>query len=155
MTEVIAALIAAAAILIGYLVNQVANRRVEKTKVFAQAIEAVADYQEMPYRIRRRPASDAASRLTLSERVSDIQKRIDFHRAWLGIESTAVGEGYEALVAAVRREAGEHMKSAWKESLIATDEAMSLGKPYACPETATARLECMKIMQRHLERWWQ
>lgn len=57
MTEVITALIGAAALLIGYLVNQVANRRAEKMKVFADAIEAVADYQEMPYRIRRRPAS--------------------------------------------------------------------------------------------------
>ena len=155
MTEVIAALIAAAAVLIGYLVNQVANRRAEKTKVFAEAIEAVADYQEMPYRIRRRPAPDAASRLALSERVSDIQKRIDFHRAWLSIESTKVGDAYEALVSAVRKEAGEHMKSAWEEPLITADDQMSLGVAYSCPGTQAARITCMQAMQQHLRRWWQ
>ena len=155
MTEVIAALIAATAVLIGYLVNQVANRKAEKTKVFAEAIEAVADYQEMPYRIRRRPASDAPTRLALSERVSDIQKRIDFHRAWLVIESAKVGETYEALVSAVRKEAGEHMKTAWKEPLITEDDQMSLGVAYSCPDTQAARAACLTAMQQHLRRWWQ
>lgn len=64
-----------------------------------------------------------------------MQKRIDFHRAWLGIESLVVGEAYEELVSAVRKEAGEHMKSAWNEPLITTDEALSLGMAYVCPNT--------------------
>ena len=154
MTQVVAALIAASAVLVGYLVNQISNRRVEKTKVFASAIEAVADYQEMPYRIRRRPASDAATRVTLSERVSDIQKRIDFHRAWLTIESSTVGEAYENLVSAVRKEAGAHMKTAWGEALITSDEEMSLGTAYACTETQEARTRCLEVMTEHLRRWW-
>jgi hypothetical protein len=155
MTEVIAALIAATAVLVGYLVNQISNRRLDKTKVFAAAIEAVADYQEMPYRIRRQPSSDAATRVGLAERVSDIQKRIDFHRAWLRIESEEVGNSYDDLVASVRREAGQHMKNAWGESLITSDDEMSLGVAYACPETEKVRAECLKTMQAHLKHWWQ
>ena len=155
MTEVITALIGAAAVLIGYLVNQVSNRRLEKTKVFASAIEAVADYQEMPYRIRRRPISDIETRVRLSERVSDVQKLIDFHRAWLTIESEEVGRAHDELVSAVRKEAGEHMKSAWNEELITSDADMSLGTAYGCPETHEARIRCLKIMKQHLRRWRQ
>jgi hypothetical protein len=146
-----AAVIAGMVALAGYLLTQWQAQRDRKLKVFADALAAVAEYEELPYRIRRRSASEGPIRAEIANRISDVQVRIAFHLAWLEIESPAVAEAYRALVDAARQEAGAHMKAAWNEPVLSEDAAMSLGIAYACPDTPAARERCIAAMRDHLE----
>lgn len=134
----------------GYLFHHHQARRERKMRAFADALGAVAEYQELPYRIRRRQGADATTRAAIAERVSDIQVKVAFHQAWLEIESEAVADAYRTLVAAARREAGAHMSAAWQEPILADDAAMSLGTGYASPGTDAARAGCLSVMRAHL-----
>jgi len=144
------ALLGAMVALSGYLLHHWQARRERKMKAFADSLGAVAAYQELPYRIRRRQASDAPTRGAIAERISDIQVQVAFHQAWLEIESEAVADTYCALVAAARREAGVHMSTAWAEPVLADDASMSLGNGYASPDTSSARAACLRVMRSHL-----
>jgi hypothetical protein len=77
-----------------YNLNQRAARRERQTKVFADALTAIEDYAELPYRIRRRPGSPGIKH-ELTEQISQIQSRIAFHQAWLSIETPGVASSYE------------------------------------------------------------
>lgn len=144
------ALVGAFVALGGYLLHHWQARRERKRRAFSDALGAVAEYQELPYRIRRRQASDGETRGAITERISDIQVKVAFHQAWLEIESAAVAGAYQALVAAVRGEAGMHMTAAWAEPLLADDASMSLGTGYSSPDTDTARTGCLRAMRAHL-----
>jgi hypothetical protein len=136
----------------GYLHTSRAARRERIAHTLAQAISAVGDYEDLPYRVRRRPSSDPATRSQLSERVSDIHSRLDFHSAWLRISAPAVAPSYDHLIAEVRWEVGGHIKKAWLEPLIEQDQGMnlSLGAQYQCPRTEAARDKCIAGMRNYL-----
>lgn len=136
----------------GYLHASRMTRRERMAQTLAQAINAVGDYQDLPYRVRRRPASEPTIRSGLAERISDIHSRLDFHSAWLRITAPDVAVAYDRLVANVRREAGAHVKMAWLEPIIERDQEMNLGLGlhYRCPETEVARNECIAAMRKHL-----
>src|ERR1022692_1459120 len=63
-----------------YGLNQRVARRERQAKSFADALTAIEDYAEMPYRIHRRRATREA-RHDLTEQISQIQSRIAFHQA--------------------------------------------------------------------------
>ncbi len=69
-----------------YHLNQRTTRRERQANVFAEALRAIEDYAELPYRIRRRSGTPE-SRHELTEQISQIQSRIAFHQAWLAIEA--------------------------------------------------------------------
>ncbi len=52
---IIAALIAALVAVAGYALTQAWTRREQRAKAFADALAAVEEYLEAPYRVRRRP----------------------------------------------------------------------------------------------------
>ncbi|MEX0992209.1 MAG: hypothetical protein WD004_08085 [Actinomycetota bacterium] len=145
----VAALVAVA----GYLVNQRLARRERKSTMFASAIEATVAYQEMPYRVRRRPPDDASERMRLVNSMSDVQEKIAFHQAWIATESEQVAEKYKVLVDAVRREAGEHMRQAWLQPAISSDADVNMAEPLLCPEADRAREQCVEGMRKHLRSW--
>jgi hypothetical protein len=87
---IIAAGVAALVVVVGYIVAQAQARQERRAKAFAEALAAVEDYMECPYRIRRRPNSDAATRQGITSAISDIQSRIAFHEAWLQVETPSV-----------------------------------------------------------------
>jgi len=89
---------AAGVALVGYLLSQAAGRRQHKTHLFAEALEAVKAFEELPFRIAKRPASDATTRAELSNKVSDLFVKLGFYRAWTQIESPLVGEAYVILL---------------------------------------------------------
>ena len=71
-TAIIAGLVA----LTGYLLNQFANRRERTSKVYAEALEAIREYQELPYKIRRRPDSNGTTRAALGDKTGDVVSRL-------------------------------------------------------------------------------
>lgn len=133
-----------------YALNQRAVRRERRAKTFAEALTAVEEYLEMPYRIRRRPESSSAIRQQLTDEVSSLLARMAFHQAWLQIEATTVAAPYATLVATARAEAGAQMSLAWQQPPITTDSGMNLGIPYPRDRSNAARATCIEVMRRHL-----
>jgi len=134
-----------------YNFNQRAARRERQTNVFAEALTAIEDYAEMPYRIRRRPGTPGA-RHELTEQISQIQSQIAFHQAWLCIETPSVARSYEDLVRAAKTQAGNQMKQAWLEPATTEDAQVSLGTGYARDEIDAARGQCIEAMRDALGR---
>ena len=84
---IIAALIAALVVVAGYALTQMQARRERRAKEFADALAAIEEYLEAPYRIRRRQPTPVA-REALTTSLSDLQARIAFHLAWLQVGGT-------------------------------------------------------------------
>jgi hypothetical protein len=144
----LAAIIAGSVAVVGYLITQSANRRERKSKLYAEALSVVREYQELPYRVRRRPASDSVTRAELGEQISSVMTKLGFYLRWLQIDSHEVGVAYADLVEQVRRFGGPYRSKAWQESLIASDKDMPEVK-YPYDADAEMRL-CLLAMRREL-----
>jgi hypothetical protein len=82
----LAAIIAGSVAVVGYLITQAANRRERKSRLYAEALSVVREYQELPYRVKRRPASDGATRAELGEQISAVMTKLGFYLRWLQID---------------------------------------------------------------------
>jgi hypothetical protein len=134
-----------------YHLNQRATRRERQANVFAEALRAIEDYAELPYRIRRRSGTPE-SRHELTEQISQIQSRIAFHQAWLAIEAPSVADPYQNLVRAAKAQAGKQMTQAWNEPATTKDSQVSLGVAYPRGQIDEARGECVGAMHEALGR---
>jgi hypothetical protein len=139
----------------GYLHSARAGRRERIAHEFAEALRTVGDYQDLPFRIRRRRASDAETRAAIAERISEIHSRLDFHVAWLRVAAPDVAKTFDELVEVVRQEVGPHAKRAWLEPVISADSGMNLGlgAVYFAPRTDQLKVDCINAMSSHLRRW--
>jgi len=147
---IIAALIAALVAVTGYMVTQAQARRERRANEFADALAAVEEYLEAPYRIRRRQSATAEGRDALANTLSDLQARIARHRSWLRVEAPPVAEAYDALVAAARSEAGVQMTEAWNSAPPASDADMNLWVAYQHPNSDAERDKVIAIMRQNL-----
>ena len=109
---------AAAVALIGYLLNQVAVRNERRSRVYAEALSAVFEFQELPYRIRKRAASEDSSAV-IAQKISDVFVRLDFYRALLLLESSTVGIAYADLVHQTQAQGDSYRADAWKRPVAA------------------------------------
>ncbi len=126
--------------------QQKENRRQERAKAYAEAIRAVDDYLETPYRIRRRDGS-AAVRWELTESISEIQSRNSFHKDWLRINApTKVYNAYIAFDKAARVEAGKQMTAGWNGPVTKKDRQIPLGEPLRQPQSAAAKNVVLEAM---------
>jgi gas vesicle protein len=109
------------AAIVGAIVNVVLARRKsleeERARVrttFAEAFQAVAEYKEFPYAIRRRRHDEPeAERVRLSEALRAVQAKLSYYSAWTKAESDEVGQVYATLVAELRKTAGKACHDAW------------------------------------------
>jgi ketosteroid isomerase-like protein len=146
-----AALIAALVAVAGYTIQQRAARREQRARTYAEALQAVEDYLEGPYRIRRRDGS-AEARRHLTESISTIKSRINFHQAWLRIHgSPAVADAYDAYVLAAQREAGPQMTAAWQGRPTRKDRDVPLGRPFDRGSSDGARATVTTAMKKDLD----
>lgn len=149
---IIAALVAALVAVAGYMLTQTRARLERRAKIFADALAAVEEYLEAPYRIRRRQATPEA-REALTSALSDLQVRIAFHRAWLQVEAPAVGQAYDILVSAARSEAGIQMTQAWNSAPLTSDTDMNLKVAYQHPDSDAERAKVIAVMRNDLRLW--
>ncbi|MEU6326749.1 hypothetical protein ABZ851_05590 [Streptomyces sp. NPDC047049] len=148
-TALIVPFVALLGVYVTYALNQRSVRRERRSKTFAEALTAVEEYLEMPYRIRRRPDLPEVRR-ELTDEVSSILARMAFHQAWLQIEASSVAGPYAALVATARAEAGVQMSVAWLHPPITSDNGMNLGTAYSRDRSNAAKTTCIAAMRRHL-----
>jgi hypothetical protein len=147
---IIAALIAALVVVAGYVLTQAWARRERRARAFADALAAVEEYLEAPYRIRRRPGATPEVRAALATALSDLQARIALHRGWLQVEAPAVARAYDDLVTAARTEAGTQMAEAWESAPPGSDTDMNLKTAYTHPLADAERARVIATMRQHL-----
>jgi hypothetical protein len=150
---VVAAIIAGLVAVGGYAVTQFANRRDTKARTYAEAIAAVTEYQELPYLVMRRAASDAPTRAAFAQHQSEVMAKLGFYRAWVRIDSAETGAVYANLVSDTRRQCRRHLATAWAEDLLKSDTQMSSPEAPFPWDIEAERDLCLKAMRRELRPW--
>lgn len=130
IATLIAGALAALVVLIGYFIQQWLARKERRAGVYSEALRAVEDYLEAPYRIRRKDGSDS-TRQMLVQHVSDVQSRIAYYSRLLEMHApTKVNLAYAALVASARAEAGPQMSAGWRAKPMRRDSDVPLMKRF-------------------------
>jgi hypothetical protein len=131
----VAAVIAAVVVVVGYFVQQGLARSARRAALYAEAIRAVNDYVEAPYLVLRHDGSGSV-RWDLVRHISDVQSRIAYHQAALDqLAPSSIADTYRNLVVAARREAGAHMTAAWRSKPIKRDRDVPIEHALAHPDT--------------------
>jgi phage-related minor tail protein len=148
---VIAAVVTGLVALLVLAGNQYQARKDRLRKDFAEALAAVERYAELPYRILRRQDSTPEVRGHIAEQVHEVQQDILFHKSWVRIQSSEVAEVYDALLGAMREEAGVAMTQAWNTAPITRDEDMSLGDGFSFTQMGVERVRYVEAVRWQLQ----
>lgn len=152
----LAAAIAVAGVVVGFAVTSAQSRRERRARDYAEAIGAVSDYLEGPYRVAR-CHNNAAERYAISTDISVIQGRIDASAALLRLHaSQRVADAYDAYVAAARQEAGRQMTAAWRKPPARRHRDMNMHQPFDRTASESAKVKLIAAMERDMgKRWWK
>ena len=153
-------MLALAGVAVTLFVNGARDERRRRLDVHARALEAVAQYYEMPFLIRRRRHDEpSAERARLTERFADVQAELASCEALIRTDRDVdVRRTYEALVTGLRAYAGEEASLAWEAPPITSDEEMGMGavihalKPIEASRDACERAMARSTRPRHLRR---
>jgi hypothetical protein len=140
---------AALVALIGYLLLQGSDRRNAKENSYALALQAVKEFEELPYRIARRPAADEQARASIGDKMSDAYVKLEFYRAWTAIDSPLAGEAYALLVSRDHKAVRPHIIQAWRMPIMSADEQAPLNSHFDCDNAAEWDC-CINVMRREL-----
>ena len=142
----IAGAVAVLGVLIGFWVDRVVRRNARRAEAYAGALQAVHDYLEAPYRIRR-SSGIAEERFALVTAVSDIQSRLEYFDGLLStVAPVKVYSQFKVLVAAARREAGQAMTDAWRARPTRRNANVPLGgRLFDHPDSDVAREEFLRL----------
>lgn len=122
---VIAAAIAATVAVLT-LVAQSRRSRTDRQRVLmADAFGDIATYCEYPYIVRRRSGT-REDRETITNDLSEIQKRLNRNRFVLEVEAPRVGRAYVALLAQVREIAGASIRAGWDQAARTPEEGVNV-----------------------------
>jgi hypothetical protein len=150
IAAVFAAAIAAAIAVAGYSYQRKAARRAERATQYGDAIAAVEDYLEGPYRIRRKN-DQHATWFAISSQLSDAKAAISKHTAQLEMHAPdSVVTAYKAFVAAALAEAGPQMTAAWNANPIISHTDVPLGAGYDRSNADSARAALVTAMKADL-----
>lgn len=131
-------------------INGRRDERRRRQDVHARALEAVAQYYEMPFLIRRRKDDDpSGERARLSERFANVQAELASCEALIRADRDSdVRDAYAALVKALRDNAGKQASMAWRTSPITRDDQMGMGELIAAlGPIEQPRLACEAAMR--------
>jgi len=127
ITVITAILAGAGTSMLTMIYNNARERRDRHREHFSRAFQAVADYSEFPFIVRRRRASDAeGERIRISADIRQVQADLTYHQAWIMTESKEVGVAYARLISELRRIAGTLIHEAWLLPPIEADEGMNI-----------------------------
>lgn len=152
VATLIVGIVAAVVAVKAYRTQQQETRWQQTARFYADAVQAVEDYMEGPYRIRRKDGSSTARR-EITQHLSDVKSRISFYTAWMAIYGTTqVRAAYDAFVTAAQREAGPQMTAAWEIPPVKKDKDVPL-RTSPLPRTATdvARTHLLAVLKADLD----
>ncbi|AIA06567.1 hypothetical protein [Streptomyces noursei] len=138
--------------LVGYWVTQHIKRRETKSQMYAQALQVIHDYQELPYLICHRADSEPATRSALAKQISDVFARLHLYQTLLALDSPVVSDAYIKLFSHTRRQGGPHRHQAWNTPPAAADSDMTRSAHYYYDNVAQLEA-CLLAMRRELRPW--
>jgi hypothetical protein len=141
--------VAAVTALAGYLLNSTINRRVEKARYYAEALNAVEKYRALPYIFKRRHDSSEETRAELAKEITDIQANLRFYQGWLQLDSLEVGAAYNDLVSKIREKNGEYRREALSSPPAKEDRDIEIA-PYEFDDQAEHDY-CVAAMRQELK----
>lgn len=130
-------------------INGARDERRRRREIHARAIEAIAQYYEMPFLIRRRRHDEpSAERARLAERFADIQAELASCAVLVRADpEPQVRSAYATLVSAIREHAGKQASLAWDTPPITADAQMGMaGVIEALKPISAAKKECETAM---------
>lgn len=153
IATIIVGIVAAVVAVKSYRTQQQETRRQQTAGFYADAVRAVEDYVECPYRILRKDGSSEARR-EITQHISDVKSRISFYTGWMAIRGTTqVRAAYDAFVTAAQREAGPQMTVAWESKPVKKDKDVPLRtSPLPRTATDTARTKVLAVLKADLNR---
>ena len=98
--------------------RQQGSPREARPTLYGDALGAVSEYLEGPYRILRKDGS-AATRFAITSKLSDVKTVIDHHQALMRLHADpGVADAYDLYVNAAKAEAGKQMHDAWGAAAV-------------------------------------
>lgn len=121
-------------------------------QVFADAFEAVIEYREYPFIVRRRNTDEAAKeRQRISGELSKVQARVNAFKGRLLVEDPLVGRKYKELVAKTRVVVGGLIREAWNERAVTADDEIHAPVSYDFSAIDNADNEYLRAVADHLD----
>lgn len=150
LAALIGAAVTVTGVLLGIWGTARAHRRERRATLYAEALRAVADYLEGPYRVRRKDGT-SERRAAISEHLNEVKSRVDYHQGLLQLHAASeVATAYDAYVMAACSEAGQQMKEAWLLPPVKKDRKMNLGNAYPRSASDAARQAVLAAMREDL-----
>ncbi len=130
LTTLVAAGLAGAVGLAGYLVSQHWNRRERKAQVFAQALRAMYDYQHYPNLIYRRESGSPETRRRLAEQGVLTAGTVRYFLVILDIEAPLAARAFHLLLEHSKDRRKLFVHWAWQQSPMISDATMTPNTPF-------------------------
>jgi hypothetical protein len=156
LAAVLAALIAVVVAVVGYRAVLRTAQRERLASSYAEALRAVEDYLEGPYRIRRRDGS-AEQRAAITTFLSEVKSRHNYYVGLLRLHGpAAVADAYDRFVSEAIADAGPQMTQAWRTPHTRRDNQVPLGSGYPRVRADAAKRQVVEAMRESLDRpWWR
>lgn len=94
------------------LAAYLAAKRDRRRTLYSEAVQAIAGWKEMLYRVRRRQTDDAPE---LVAQFHELQDKLAFCEAWVGSESKYMARSYRRLVREVKGATESLIQEAWEK----------------------------------------
>jgi hypothetical protein len=151
---VVTAIGAIAAAFLGYLVNSAVNRRTERAKRYAEALETIERYCQLPLMFYRLHDSSPETRARLATMLGDVQVAIAFHRRFLEIDSPHVGKAYNELADKISKQNFIYRIDALMSPPPKNDTDIEVPRGAYPFDKAVELRRCVQIMRRELYLRW-
>jgi len=91
-----------------------ASKRERRRILYSEAVQAILNWNEMLYRVRRR--GDNQGRDLIST-FHGLQEELSYYEAWIGSESIYMSRSYTRLVKAIKSKTESLIRDAWKDPI--------------------------------------
>jgi hypothetical protein len=119
---ILAAILAALVATIGYWAARQGQRNDQRASLYAEALDAVDKYMNVPFLVYWRADSTPDTRSRLHDITQERILKMLYYRGLLRLHSPLVAEAYNALVTKTRAESSVYRQRAWKVP-VAKDDA--------------------------------
>ena len=149
----IAAAIAAVVAVFGYLVNARLSRLSERARAYAEALNAIEQYKQLPYWFYRIHNESPETRVQLAERLGTTQEALAFHRRWLELTSPRVGAAYNAYLDKLQTTNADYREEALTLPPPGRDKDIESVRNRYRSHSAAERAACVSVMRADLRLW--
>lgn len=130
LATVLAALVAALVATSGYGALQAIARRDRQARRFADAFGAAYEFQQVPFHVLRRGASDPATRQAIGDIQIKASSTVRYHAALLSVEAPLAAAAYHVLFDRMRSRSAVFSAWAWVRQPASSDEETSVLAPF-------------------------